>query len=83
MNRLIEENREELERLCRRYRVRRIDLFGSATRPNFDSAHSDLDFLVAFQELGQDQWRSNDWPRRTTAGTYPTGNRNASPRAAS
>lgn len=56
MNRLIEENRRELERLCRRHRVQRIELFGSATRPDFDSAHSDLDFLVTFQELGLDQY---------------------------
>jgi len=48
MNRLIEENRQELERLCRRRGVQRIELFGSATGPDFDPAHSDLDFLVTF-----------------------------------
>ncbi|MFZ0774555.1 MAG: nucleotidyltransferase domain-containing protein [Candidatus Sulfotelmatobacter sp.] len=56
MNRLIEENRKELERLCRRRGVQRIELFGSATRPDFDPARSDLDFLVTFQELGLDQY---------------------------
>ncbi len=56
MNRLIEENREELERVCRRHRVQRIELFGSATGPGFDPARSDLDFLVTFQELGSDQY---------------------------
>src|SRR5271165_2505658 len=56
MNRLIEENRQELERLCRRHRVQRIELFGSATGPDFDPASSDLDFLVTFQELGLDQY---------------------------
>lgn len=51
MNRLIEDNRGELERLCRKYHVRRIDLFGSATTSDFDPASSDLDFLVTFEEL--------------------------------
>lgn len=56
MNRLIEERRQELERICRLRRVRRIDLFGSAASPNFDPAQSDLDFLVIFQELGSDEY---------------------------
>jgi|SRR5271157_5968358 len=51
MNRLIEENRRELERICRQRHVRRIELFGSATRPDFNPASSDLDFLVTFEEL--------------------------------
>jgi uncharacterized protein len=56
MNSLIEEKRPELERVCRRHRVQRIELFGSAARPEFDPAHSDLDFLVTFQELERDQY---------------------------
>src|SRR5271165_6237326 len=56
MNRLIQEKRQELEHLCRRHRVHRIELFGSATGPEFDPAHSDLDFLVTFQELGPDEY---------------------------
>ena len=51
MNRLIEDNRRELERICRLRQVRRIELFGSATRPDFNPASSDLDFLVTFEEL--------------------------------
>jgi predicted nucleotidyltransferase len=42
---------EELRELCRRYHVRRLDVFGSATRGDFDPARSDLDFLVEFQPL--------------------------------
>ena len=37
--------------LCRRHRVRRLDLFGSAATGAFDPARSDLDFLVEFEEL--------------------------------
>lgn len=38
----------ELRELCRRFGVRRLDLFGSATTGRFDPARSDLDFLVEF-----------------------------------
>ena len=61
VNRLIEEKREELECVCRRRRVHRVELFGSAVRPDFDparfdAANSDLDFLVTFQELDLNQY---------------------------
>jgi predicted nucleotidyltransferase len=41
-------HRAELEELCRRFHVRRLDLFGSAARGDFDPEHSDIDFLVEF-----------------------------------
>jgi predicted nucleotidyltransferase len=41
-------HREELRALCRRFHVRRLDLFGSAARGDFDPGHSDIDFLVDF-----------------------------------
>jgi predicted nucleotidyltransferase len=31
--------------------VRRLDAFGSAVRSDFDAAHSDLDFLVEFDDM--------------------------------
>jgi predicted nucleotidyltransferase len=44
---------EALSDICRRFHVRRLDLFGSAaTGRGFDPARSDLDFLVSFQDLG-------------------------------
>ena len=51
MNPLIEEKRDELLRLCAKYRVRRLELFGSALSDQFDPATSDLDFLVEFLPL--------------------------------
>lgn len=51
MNRLIETKRAELAQLCAQYRVRRLELFGSATDERFEPDTSDLDFLVEFQEL--------------------------------
>ena len=42
----------ELQAACRRFGVRRLDVFGSAaTGRGFDSASSDLDLLVAFEPL--------------------------------
>ncbi len=41
--------RPGLDALCRRFHVRRLDLFGSAARgADFDPARSDLDLLVAY-----------------------------------
>jgi hypothetical protein len=48
---LIEQHREQLMELCRQYGVRRLDLFGSATRADFDLGSSDLDFVVEFDGL--------------------------------
>ncbi len=36
----------EIVALCERYGVAHLDLFGSATGPDFESASSDYDFLV-------------------------------------
>ncbi|HUD86487.1 MAG TPA: nucleotidyltransferase domain-containing protein [Xanthobacteraceae bacterium] len=47
-------HREELRQLCRRFHVRRLDLFGSAARDDFDPARSDLDFLVEFDPSTSD-----------------------------
>ncbi len=43
--------RAEVAVLCRRFHVRRLDLFGSATRGTFDPERSDFDFVVTFAEL--------------------------------
>jgi predicted nucleotidyltransferase len=42
---------KELEKLCRKYHVRRLAIFGSAVRDDFAPEHSDLDFLVEFSPL--------------------------------
>ena len=47
---LIDERRREVEALCRRFGVRRLELFGSAVNANaFRPGESDLDFLVEFE----------------------------------
>jgi len=47
----IEQHREQLTELCRQYHVRRLALFGSALREDFDPERSDFDFLVEFEPL--------------------------------
>jgi predicted nucleotidyltransferase len=54
MNSLIEQNRQKLLELCRRYDVLRLDLFGSAARDDFDPNRSDLDFVVEFRNFNVD-----------------------------
>jgi hypothetical protein len=46
---LIEQHRDGIADLCRRYGVARLELFGSAVNGEFRPASSDLDFLVEFQ----------------------------------
>jgi uncharacterized protein len=48
MHPIVEEQRGELIRLCERFGVRRLELFGSAAGGRFDSSRSDVDFLVEF-----------------------------------
>lgn len=48
MGQTFDPSRAELPALCRRFGVRRLDLFGSAAAGGFDPARSDLDFVVEF-----------------------------------
>ena len=48
---VVSEQAAELERLCLRYSVLRLDLFGSAATSQYRPEDSDLDFVVEFQPL--------------------------------
>jgi len=50
------ERRAEVEGLCRRFRVRRLELFGSAATGLPRPAASDLDFLVEFEDLAPGEY---------------------------
>jgi len=45
---IIDAQRSDLELLCRKHRVRRLEVFGSAADGTFDPERSDIDFLVDF-----------------------------------
>ena len=50
---VIEQNLEQIGDICRRHGVKRLELFGSPARDDFESAKSDLDYFVEFL--------SDDW----------------------
>src|SRR5437016_1399138 len=54
IDRAIQEKRKEVEQLCLRFGVRRLDLFGSAATGEFRPDSSDLDLLVEFEAPGPD-----------------------------
>ncbi len=52
---LIEDNRNAIDVLCRKYGVAKLEVFGSATDDTFEPGRSDVDFLIEFlpgQNLG-------------------------------
>ena len=59
MIREVEQQKTILADLCRRYRVRQLQLFGSAATGAFSSETSDLDFIAEFADT-----RSTDYADR-------------------
>jgi len=57
MNSILEQHSKAIAALCERYGVRRLDVFGSATRADFDPLRSDFDFIVEFETYGPDSAR--------------------------
>ena len=51
INPVIKEKQMELDRLCRKHRVKRLELFGSAVTGQFNPESSDLDFLIEFLSM--------------------------------
>jgi len=60
MHPLIQQHLAAISELCRRYHVRRLEVFGSAARgEDFDSEKSDVDFLVEFDSSALEGFASN------------------------
>jgi len=51
--------REEIAELCRKHHVRRLSVFGSAARDDFDPATSDVDMLVEFDDSSIERYAKN------------------------
>ena len=51
MIKLLDTVRPQIEALCRKHHVLKLELFGSAAKGGFDDASSDIDFLVEFEAL--------------------------------
>jgi len=58
MNQQVEQKREQIAAICREYHVRRLALFGSALRDDFDPSRSDLDLVVEFEPLASGTYAS-------------------------
>jgi len=56
MRQLLDDVRPQIENLCKTFQVKRLELFGSAARGDFDPEQSDYDFFVDFEDLG---WRGS------------------------
>jgi predicted nucleotidyltransferase len=52
MIRLLRDNQSQIAALCREFGVKKLDVFGSAARGDFDADQSDLDFVVEFIDYG-------------------------------
>jgi hypothetical protein len=63
----INEKRDALAAICRRFGVTRLEVFGSAARGgDFDHDRSDVDFLVTFNSVSLATiWRSSPTSRRS------------------
>jgi len=48
MTAAIVQHRAQIEALCRKYGIKRLELFGSAARNDFDPSSSDIDFFYEF-----------------------------------
>jgi uncharacterized protein len=52
MTALLEDHKEAIAELCRKYSVERLFAFGSAIREDFRPGESDVDLLVEFAPIG-------------------------------
>jgi uncharacterized protein len=50
MSSILEKHKDRLAEECQRFGVRRLEVFGSAARGDFDPAKSDFDFIVSFAD---------------------------------
>ncbi len=55
---LIENKKLELQRLCEKYDVNTMYLFGSATSDHFNET-SDIDIIISFKDLPFDRYTDN------------------------
>jgi predicted nucleotidyltransferase len=75
------QQRTEIAELCRRYRVFRLESFGSAVGDDFDPQRSDADFLVEFEPLAEGEHADAYFGLRESleAVSKPSGRRGQAP----
>ena len=55
---LIENSKKELQKLCIKYDIQTMYVFGSATTPIFNNS-SDIDLLISFKDIPFDKYTDN------------------------
>ncbi len=55
---LIENKKNELQRLCEQYDIKSMYVFGSAVTSDFNES-SDIDILISFKEIPYDKYTDN------------------------
>ncbi len=53
---IVSQKSNEVRELCQQFKVRRLDLFGSAAKQTFQESSSDLDFVVSFSTQEPDEY---------------------------
>jgi uncharacterized protein len=66
MQEFIKAKQAQIDEVCRAHHVRRLAVFGSALRPDFDPARSDVDLLVEFEPIGVDLYFDNKYALRSS-----------------
>jgi predicted nucleotidyltransferase len=56
---LIQSRQDEIAELCRRHYVKRLSIFGSAVRADFDKGTSDVDLRVEFDSVPIERYAEN------------------------
>lgn len=59
MQAFIAAKREEIAELCRKHHVRRLAVFGSAVREDFDPERSDVDLRIEFDSTSIERYADN------------------------
>lgn len=59
MNKIITNNHLMLRQLCHQYHVKKLEVFGSVTRNDFNTEKSDIDFLVDFNKMDSSEYADN------------------------
>ena len=59
MNSHLQADPEQIAAICETYHVRKLSIFGSAVRDDFDASRSDVDVLVEFEDLPVQGYATN------------------------
>ena len=49
---ILRKKNRQIREICKKYDVKSLSVFGSATSDSFDKLSSDIDFLVEFGDVG-------------------------------